>query len=323
MVLEPTGERCPVLINPGVFGIQRPLPPTSLGPLRSKYGQSAIDISTRHGSAQDHLHAAPSMVATPVRSRLVGAAEVGHSERGHLLREVELHSGIVEGTQCRAQLREQALLRCNLVAMSIKSAQSDRRILWRFRLSAERTRKQLRYLFPAGCPDSLREIRLRKRRAGRDQCGFETVLLSARELEVMELADWISETPVSKVSKCCNACKRAVLAAELSKPERPGVVPGNHSVRLGLLAGAKNRGAGHGCDRREQRARIEAAVNVVGKPARPACLVKTIEFERLPLLLLIGMREKICWNGRSRRQVLRPRKRRLRERWPTFARNAR
>src|SRR5579872_176767 len=37
----------------------------------------------------------------------------------------------------------------------------------------------------------------------------DKTLVSAKELEVIELADWIKETPVSKVSNCCNAWRRA------------------------------------------------------------------------------------------------------------------
>src|SRR5580704_18292041 len=55
---------------------------------------------------------------------------------------------------------------------------------------------------------------------------LERVLLSVSEFDVIELAAWTSDTPVSKVSNCCKACRRADADAELSKPERPGVVPG-------------------------------------------------------------------------------------------------
>ena len=87
---------------------------------------------------------------------------------------------------------------------------------------------------------------------------------------------------------------------------------GNHGIGLRLLAGAENCRARHGSDGRKHGAGVEAA-EIVGEPAGPAGLVEAIEFERLPLLLLIGMRKKIGRHGQTVGEILRARDR-LRQR---------
>src|SRR5579862_1991254 len=119
---EPICQRRAVLIdrgggNPAAIGAD------VAGTAGSEHWHCSVNVSARHGTPRDHLHAAPGVIAPAVRCRLVGAAEVGHGKGGHLLRQVELDGGAVESIERRTELREQRLLRGDLIAVGIETAQ--------------------------------------------------------------------------------------------------------------------------------------------------------------------------------------------------------
>ena len=119
---EPIGERRAVLIDRGC-GNPTAIAAHVAGATGSKDGHGAVNVATGDGAAHDHLHAAPGMVAAAIGGGLVGAAEVGHGERGDIRREVQFHGGIVESIHCWAELRKERLLGSDLVAVRIEAPQ--------------------------------------------------------------------------------------------------------------------------------------------------------------------------------------------------------
>src|SRR6202521_783188 len=69
------------------------------------------------------------MISAATRSLLEGATEIRHRKGGDLPVEVQLDGSFVESRNCRTQLREQPVLRVNLVAVRVEAAQGTEKDL--------------------------------------------------------------------------------------------------------------------------------------------------------------------------------------------------
>src|SRR5207245_7436418 len=76
-----------------------------------------------HGTAHNHLVAAPGMVASGIRGGLKRAAEIRERKRSDVVRHSQLVCGIEKSLHGRAHLAQQALLNTDLVAVRVKSAE--------------------------------------------------------------------------------------------------------------------------------------------------------------------------------------------------------
>ena len=78
---------------------------------------------------------------------------------------------------------------------------------------------------------------------------------------------------------------------------------GNQCIRFGLCAVAQDSAASNGSDRRVLRARVQRLQRIRGT-AGPSGRSIAVKLRRLPLALLVGVREQIHWNGRGISLVL-------------------
>ena len=155
---EPFCECGPVLIDGGA-GNPPPVRSGVVRPAQRELRELAVDVRAGDGAAHHKMVAAPSVVGAAVRSGLERAAEIGKRKCSHLRRNAQLGRGSVEGGHGRIELREEALLCVELVAVRVEAAERAEENL---ALQAEREARlhHLRDLLQLAADDCSRENRL-------------------------------------------------------------------------------------------------------------------------------------------------------------------
>src|SRR5262249_12416382 len=82
-------------------------------------GESAVDVVTLDGAAENEVVAAPGVVRAAVRAGLEGAAELRESKTGDGVGDAEFLSGFVEGRHALADGGEQLNLLGELIAVGV------------------------------------------------------------------------------------------------------------------------------------------------------------------------------------------------------------